>query len=343
MFEAYTLFSKLRLPIVLLFVVFFGGAAGYRVFYPDASWYTIFFMTAITLATVGYHDVLNVEHNPAAGWYTMFLIVAGMGVVLYSVSTVTAFFIEGEIRELFQLQATRRKIRKMKNHYIICGAGQTGIHVVREMHSTGQSFIVIENDPETREKLKEDFPGILILSDDATSDEVLLEAKIKEAKGLIATLPNDKDNLFLTVTARMLNPSLQIVSRGIDLSIHAKLKKAGANYVVSPNLIGGMRIASEILRPNVVTFLDRMLRGKEKSLRIDEIIVPSNSPLLGKTFSGVDLRKKTGVTILACSPDGNPDNFLYNPGGDTPFRNGAILLYIGTPEQHTALSKLLLP
>lgn len=334
------LWSKIRAPILLLIVSLILGALGYRFFFPEEDWTRIFFMTAITLTTVGYGDVLGVENNWAASWYTMFLMLVGMGIVLYAVSAVTAFFVDGKLQEILLDNRIRRRVRHMHDHYIICGAGQTGIHVIREMIETGHKFVVIDGNPEKRDELLAEFPDINILHGDATSDKLLTEARIEEAKGLVAALSSDKDNLFLTITARMMNPNIRIVSRAIEIAIQERLRMAGANYVVSPNFIGGLRIASEILRPHVVTFLDRMLRGKDKSIRIDEVDIPEGSPVHGKTLAQAAIHRKTGVLIIAYSKSRTEENFIYNPGPDLLLESGGVLVFIGNPEKHSALNRM---
>ena len=314
---------------------------GFKLIYPEEEWGELFFFTAITLSTVGYEDFLGIRSNPLARLYTMTLIITGMGIVLYSVSAVTAFVIEGNLKEIFRDRSMKRKIAHYQNHYIICGSGQTGIHVVREMVEMKHQVVIIEHDAENCEKLREEFPGLLILNGDATSDETLIKANIKNAAGLIATLSVDKDNLFLTLTGRMLNSRLKIVSRAVDLNMQAKLFNAGANYVVSPNFIGGMRIASEILRPHVVTFLDRMLRGKSKDIRVQEVKIPEGSRIIGRTILETAIREKTGLNIIAYSPTGRDEDFVYNPCDGSLLEKDGVLLFIGGPEDMKKMKKMI--
>lgn len=297
-------------------------------------------MTAVTLSTVGYGDLLGVEHKPLAAWYSMALILMGMGVVLYSVSVVTAFILEGKLAELVLRHYIERKAARMKRHYIICGAGQTGIHVIEEMEALGQDFIVVDQSSETLHEVRHRFPRLSILIGDATNDEVLEKAGIRKARGLIATLSNDKDNLFLAVSARLLNPDLQIISRAVDLSMADKLKKAGANYVVSPNMTGGVRIALEIIRPHVVSFVDELLRGRGSDMHFDEYVIPDEGPFGGRRLRDCRIPEKTGLTIIAYSHDGREGNWVFNPGADLELRAGGVLLFIGNQSQHNLLEKL---
>lgn len=233
-----------------------------------------------------------------------------------------------------------KEIAALENHYIVCGAGQTGIHAVHEVVETGHECLIIEDSEERREKALQRFPGTIIVEGDATSDEELINAGIERARGLIATLSNDKDNLFLTLTARLMNSSLYIVSRAIDPDMKPKLLKAGANSVVSPNQIGGLRIASEMLRPHVVNFLDRMLRGKNP-VRVEEARMPLNSPQAGKRLKDLHIPSKTGLLIVAYSADDQPESFIYNPGPDLVVEPGSVMYFIGNLDQQHRLEKIL--
>lgn len=338
-----SLWEEIRLPLILLVGTFFGGALGYRLLFPEQAWTKLFYMTAITLSTVGYGDILGTENSPVAAWYTMFLMLAGMSMVVYALSSVTAFIVEGRLSRLLLENRIRRKIARMVGHYIVCGAGTLGEHVIREMLNSEEQVVVIDSDLDHLNHIKEEYPQLIALHGDATEDDDLIEANIANAKGLVAALSNDKDNLFLTLTARQLNPHLKIVSRAVDIHLHNRLKIAGADYIVSPNFIGGMRMASEILRPNVVSFLDRMLRGKDPSIRVSEVVIAPNSPYLGKPLKEVPIYAKTGLNILAWSPTGKDEALAYNPGPETILLAGGYLLFIGNAEQHKQLEDLLSP
>jgi voltage-gated potassium channel len=334
------LWGRIRLPLVLLFFTFFFGSIGYKIIYPEHSWVRIFFMTAITLSTVGYGDVLGVERSEVAEIYTIALILTGMGTVLYAVSSITAFIVEGDLKNLLSEHSKIRRLQKMKDHYIICGAGDTGSQVIKELKLNGEFCVVIELSEKLIEQLKKQYPDLIFLQKDATEEETLREAKIETAKGLVATLSNDKDNLFLVITARFLNPNLKIVSRAIDLTIESKLIRAGANYVISPNYIGGMRIASILLRPHAVTFLDRMLRDTTGQFRVDEILVEEGSYLAGKKFKDSNIQKYVGVYIFAYYPKLGSGECIYNPSSDLIINPNSVLVFIGNPEQHNKIKEM---
>tara|TARA_R110002072_G_scaffold64203_7_gene159900 strand:- start:65015 stop:66058 length:1044 start_codon:yes stop_codon:yes gene_type:complete len=334
-----TILKKLKIPLILLFSTLVIGVIGYKVLFPEATLNQVLYMTGITLSTVGYGDILGIDKSVPAIYFTMLLMLIGMGTVLYSISNVTAYIIEGSLKNLFRLESVKRRARKMKDHYIICGAGKTGIHVVAEMVQTNRSFIIIDNNEKALEKIIEQFPKALVVLGDATDDDVLKQANLQSAKGLIATLSNDKDNLYLTVSSKILNPNITIVSKAIDLSMVEKLKNAGAYYVVSPNFIGGMRIASEILRPHVVGFLDKMLRGSDKSIRVEEAVIPNTSKFSGKTIEEIKFFQKTGVNILAYSKNG--EDYVYNPSLDTVLSGGEVILFIGDNNHRKAMTRFL--
>lgn len=334
------LIEKVRLPLTILFFSFFFGAIGYKILFPEKNWITVFYMTAITLSTVGYGDVLGVERSEVAELYTIFLIFIGMGAVLYAVSSVTAFIIEGDLKNLLVEHSKIRRLKKMKNHYIICGAGQTGFQVIKELHFANELIVVLEKEEKKIQLLEKEFPDIICLQKDATEEESLLEAQIQTAKGLVAVLSNDKDNLFLVITARFLNPNLKIISRAIDLSIESKLIRAGANYVVSPNHIGGLRIANVLIRPHAVSFLDRMLRDKTGMFRVDEIYVEEGSYLDGKTFKESNIQKYVGVYIFAYYPKMGVGECIYNPSSELLIKAGSVLVFIGNRDQHEKIKQM---
>jgi voltage-gated potassium channel len=189
----------------------------------------------------------------------------------------------------------RKVIARMKNHIIVCGTGATGATVVRELLATRYAFVAVDRDAERLQRLEAEAGkgGFPQLVGDATDDDILIEAGVREASGLVAALPTDKDNLFVTVSARQLNPRIRVVSRAIEPGMDAKLKRAGASDVISPNAIGGMRMASVMIRPQVVEFLDKMLRDRDKNLRIEQVTVPDDSPLVGKALRDTSIRKIT--------------------------------------------------
>ncbi len=298
-------------------------------------------MTAVTLSTVGYTDMFNVANNFWASWYTMLLIISGMGIVLYSISFLASLLVDGGLRDIFYRHTLDRRIRKMNRHYIICGAGETGLHVIREMHSSGKQLVVIDNKPEALEVLKEELPECATILGDATRDHTLKEAHIERAEALVAVLHNDKDNIFLTLSARSINPDLVIITKVAEEIVLPRMYSAGATHVISPNLVGGRRIASELLRPRVVNFLEQISRASDPDLHFEEVIVSEDSPLSGSSLAESHIQEKTNLIIIAYSRDGK--NFIYNPPSHLILRPGTTLIFIGATKQQRKLQKLLMP
>ncbi len=217
-------------------------------------------------------------------------------------------------------------IRDMRDHLIICGAGETGTYLVKELLKTGNFFVVIDHDQERLERISQ-LGEVPVLKGEAADEEVLMAARIHMARGLASVLPEDKDNLLTTVTARQLNPNLRIVARCAEARMVEKLLRHGANSAISPNMIGGMRLASELVRPSVVSFLDLMLRDQSGTLRVDEIPVTGNSPWSGKKLSEMDLTGRYELLPLAIrKPDGE---IKFNPRGDIVMAGGDVLLVLG--------------
>lgn len=223
-----------------------------------------------------------------------------------------------------------KEISKLNDHYIVCGSDETSQTVIQELILTKRQFVVVEPLQEKIEKLslQED---ILFVHGDPTEDSVLIQAGIEKAKGILLSLPSDEANLFVTITARSLNPDIRIVTKGIDVKSHKKMFKAGSNAVVSPEFIGGMRMVSEMIRPAVVTFLDMMLRDREEVLRFEEIHVEKGSSFVGKTIAESNIDKETGSLLVALRK-ANSDKYDFNPLKNTEIREGDVLVLIATPD-----------
>jgi voltage-gated potassium channel len=223
------------------------------------------------------------------------------------------------------------QISKLSNHYVVCGGDQTGRHVIRELLSNGEQVVLIELAQEQVEKVEET-DGLFFIQGDATDDARLVAAGIDRAKGIVICLPSDKDNLYVTMTARMLNPKLRIVTRMTDSGIEPKLRKAGADAVVSPNFIGGLRIASELIRPTAVSFLDRMLRSSGGVLRIHEIPISPDSALKGKTIESSRLKEKYGLLVLGWTEPGSRE-IRFNPDSGMTIAPDMTLVVMGSVDQ----------
>ena len=233
----------------------------------------------------------------------------------------------------------KEKIAALKDHYIICGAGEIGQHVIDEFIRMKKEFIVIERNPEVIQSLREQV-DFLYIEGNADEDEILCRAGIERAKGLISVLPTDKDNLFTIITARNFQPKLRVVTKAIKDDSVNKLQRAGATAVISTQAIGGRRIASEMLRPEVVSFLDSMLQERELTLRVEEAVVDPQSPMVGKTLAQSHITQRTGLAVVAVK-NGEQGKYIYNPGAEYIIKAEDLLFVVGDVTQIEQLRSLL--
>ncbi|HWC19767.1 MAG TPA: potassium channel protein [Terriglobales bacterium] len=328
---------QLRLAFVCLSIILLISVAGYRLLGgPSVTFLDALYMAIITLASVGYTEIVDTTHNPALRVFNIFVIVFGVTIMLYVFSVLTAFLVGGQITEYFGRRRMLKRISELKNHYIVCGLGDTGRHAMEELGRTNSPFVAIDHNEENIKRLVEDEGGLhrdmLYMIGDATDAEMLDRLGIERAKGLITTLGSDKENLIITVLARQKNAHVRIVTRCVDQKFAERLLKAGADSTVSPNQIGGMRIASEVLRPHVVSFLDLMLKDKSRTLRIEEIAIPGNSRWIGKQLAELHLRSIYNLLTLAVKDayhDGQRHGFWANPPENINCHAGLVLIVLG--------------
>jgi voltage-gated potassium channel len=323
--------KRIYISIVMFLVVFAFGVSGFKVLGGNEwSLLDCVYMTAITVATIGYGEVHDLSGNPAARVFTVVYIFLSLGTIAFAVSSITAFVVEGELKNILGRRKMDKEIARLKDHYIVCGGDETAQTVIQELAQTKRDFVVIETSRERIDKILASGPVLYILGD-AGEDDVLARAGIDRARGVFLSLPTDEANLFVTVTARSLNPKIRIVAKGIDVRTQGKLQRAGADYVVSPTFIGGMRMASQMVRPAVVTFLDTMLRDKEQGLRVEEIEIKKESALAGKTVGECALRSKTRALLVAIKR-GGAKGYEFNPPDAASIQAGDTLIFIASPE-----------
>jgi voltage-gated potassium channel len=290
-----------------------------------------FYATAITITTLGYEDVLGVRASPVTGIYTLVVLFSGMGVLTYVVSAVTAFIVEGDLDQALRRRRMEKRISDMSGHYIVCGIGQTGLHAAVELVATGRQVVAVDRDPESIRRFRLELPEAPHLQADASEDAVLLAAGIERARGLVAALSDDRDNVFVALSARRLAPRVRIVARAVEGRTGPKLRAAGADTVVSPNQIGGMRMASELIRPGTVSFLDTMLRGPGAAVRFEDMLIGQSSDLAGKTLAEANLTAEAQALIVAVRSPGE-EKFRYGPPAGTRLVPGMILVILGRSE-----------
>jgi voltage-gated potassium channel len=315
------------LAVLAIFAI---GVIGYTIIdHGQHRFLDALYMTVITLTTVGYGEIIPMEHNPAGRVFTMFLILFGMGILVYFVSAITAFLVEGQLEHVFWRKRMRQAIAELKHHVIVCGAGVVAGHLIEELLRVQRPVVAVIPPGSALPALDVDKELPHIVGDPADED-VLAEAGIARAGGLVPALEQDRDNVLVTLTARQINPSLRIVAMLVDPRNEAKLRRAGADSVVSPFLIGGMRMASEMIRPMVVTFLDTMLRDRDRNLRVEEIRVGHGSAAIGRPVAELKINDVTGLMLLALVEPGT-QKWAFKPDGRTRVDEGATLIVIGDP------------
>ena len=317
--------ASIALALVLLI-----GTFGYLVL-GQGRWDLLdcLYMTLVTVTTLGLESLPGFERTVGARLFTMVLLVMGIGTFLYFVSSLTAMILEGDLQHAFRRKRMQREIDALKDHVIVCGVGQTGRKVVEEMLHSRAGFVAIDRTEDAvayREGAPPDerYPYIV---GDATDDDILAQAGIERARALVTALTDDKDNLYVVITARQANPAMRIVARAIGDRAPDKLRKAGASAVISTNQLGGLRLANEVLRPHVTEFLEESLRAKGIDLLIEEVRIPHGSPLVGHTLAEAKLRNHTGALVLAMR-NSSTREWLYSPGPDAQLMDGTLLIVL---------------
>jgi voltage-gated potassium channel len=325
------------LSLLLTLLICISGTAGYM---SIEGWNLLdsIYMTVTTIATVGYGEVHEVSRNGRI--FTILLIFFGVGFCLYVAGAMVQFMVEGKIREILGRRRVDKKIGKLKNHYIICGYGRIGKTLCRNLMSRKDfELVVIENNKELIPVMEED--DILYLSGDAGNEENLIKAGIKEAKGLVAVLATDADNVFLVLSARQLNPNLYITARASRDEVKSRLIAAGSNNVVSPYDIGAVSMAQRILRPAVTSFLDLAFTERRKDIKMEEIPVGASSNIINIMLKDSGIRQKYNLIIIAIKkPDGS---MLFNPSFETMLQAGDTVIAVGEDENLQKFEKILQP
>lgn len=312
------------------------GTIGY-VLIDNYSWFNAFYMTIITVATVGYGEVEPLSNSGKI--FTAFLILTSFGTFAYAVSSITKFVFDGEFNDFYKNRKLNASIDKLTDHIIICGYGRNGRQAAQVLKKHNQRFVVIENDQKLISTLNHKHSD-LVVSGDGTQDEVLMKAGIMRAKALITTLPVDADNVFIVLTARNLNNKLTIISRASEDNSDTKLKIAGANNVIMPDRVGGAHMASLVMKPDVMEFIDNITAEGGNNISLEEISF-TNMPdaLKDKTLKDLEIRNKSGANIIGFKTA--TGEYIVNPSADTRIIANSKLFVLGTPEQIKVLKQLL--
>jgi voltage-gated potassium channel len=327
--EAFRPFLRRAGWVGLYFLLLFsGGMAGY-VAIEGWGWFDGLYMAVTTVTSVGFMEVHPLSTGGRA--FTMIVLVLGVTGLGLWWALITAFIIELDLGGILRRRRVMRKIGDLTNHFIICGAGRVGRVVIAQMLRAGSPFVVIERDPARVRALEEENPGLFIIEGDALREVRLEAARVATARGLAACLAEDADNLLLCLTARARNPGLTIVARARDMESEEKIRRAGADHVISPTATGGARMASVLLHPSVVSFLDVFTRGGELSLRLEEAPIPPTSKLVGQTLAEARIPQRTGLVVLALKHGEGP--FTFNPGPETRLAAGDVMIVLGDEER----------
>ncbi len=291
------------------------------------------YMTFITISTVGFREVR--ELSDAGRMFTILVVIAGIGGIGYSFGIIMEFALEGHLNELLEGRRMSKRIAQLTGHYVVAGLGRVGSVVARSLAEEGVPFVVIDSCEECRTTADE--AGWLFVHGDATDEQTLLAAGVGRARGLVTALDTDADNLFVSLTARTLNPDIFIVARSSTVASEQKILKSGANRVMTPNVIGGRRMAAMVLRPTVADYLDVVTHGDAIEYRLDAVVISKGSALDGVSIREASVRSRTGAYILAVR---SSSGMNANPDPDVVLRAGDEIIALGTREQLQQLAVL---
>lgn len=307
----------------MIFIVII-GTLGFK-YFEDISLFEALWMTVITVLTVGYGDYTPVTIHGKI--FALIIIPFGISLVAYALGTLTAALIEGELSKTFGRKRMERNIKKLEKHYILCGYGRVGQQVALQLLREGVPIVIIEKNKEVIERLPE---HALHIEGDATEDAVLIQAGIEKSMGIITALPMDADNVMISLTAKGLNPNIQVVSRAEKIESEEKLRRAGADKVINPSSIGGRRMALSIIKPISVDYVDTILQSHTEEYRIEDVRMQGTSKILGESVKNTKVREKYGVTIVAIKRD---NDIISNPNPEEVLLVNDILIVFGTTSQ----------
>jgi voltage-gated potassium channel len=331
--EQLNLFEKRRinrfiLAMVLSFaslslgIIGFGWVEGYN--FAEA-----FYMSIITISTVGYNEIHPLSSNGRI--FASFYIIFNLGIFAYVVSVISSYIFEGELNQIYKKYLYHKEVKKMKDHVIVCGFGRNGAKACEELSNSKVAFVIIEKDEELSNWVV-DNTNYKVVQGDATSDEVLESAGITKAKSIIISLPNDAENVFLTLTSRDFNQDIKIIVRASEESSEKKLMRAGANKVIMPDAVGGLHMAQHITKPVVIDYLESLSGSDENGLQLEEIHIKElKNEFIDKSIGELDIRKKSGVSILGLRK--GEEKFLFNPNSQEVLMTETVIIIIGKPEE----------
>jgi voltage-gated potassium channel len=323
------LYALLALLLVLLI-----GTVGYRLLgEAHDSWLDCFYMTFITISTIGFTEVVDVSRYEYGRLFTVFIGFSGIGVLGYVLSTVTAFTLESDLNEAWRRKRMLQKIAKLEGHYIVCGVGRVGSNVAHELTLTGRSCVLVDENLQHIENCLVKHPDLLYVQGDATDNDILLTAGVKRARGVFAVAHDDSQNLVISLSAKQLNQQLRVVARCHEVKNVEKTLRAGADEIVSPDFTGGLRLVSAMVRPQVESFLEEMFKS-EDNLRMEEIALPA-----GFTSQQLSVIKPGGREFVVLAVRHLQESWVFNPHNEHPLHAGDVLMVMTTPAGRTRLEQ----
>jgi len=324
---------RLLVSGVLLLAILAFGSLGYMLI-DGAGFFDALFMTVITITTVGYNETFPLSAHGRV--FTVFLILIGVGFVLYVFSKITEDVIEGGLQKTIGRMNMKKKVARLRDHYIVCGYGRIGKVICRILEENKRPLVVIEKNPNEIEAIVKS--GHLVLEGEAADDQTLKEAGIEHARGLIAVVSSDADTVYITLSARGIRPDMFIMARSSgEEGAETKLIRAGANKVLSPYFIGATRMAQQLVRPTVIDFIDLAVHGGELGLRLEEMVVQKTSPIAGRTLMDSGIRKDHDLIVVAIKRE--QGEMMFNPSPSTVIKVSDILVMLGSQDNIKALER----
>ncbi|AEX85816.1 hypothetical protein XO10_06995 [Marinitoga sp. 1135] len=322
-------FRQITVSIAIIMIIFVIGIIGFMIL-EKWSFFDAFYVTAITLSTVGYEMPYKISNVTKV--FDALLIFSGISVVLYLISSLTALFVEGDFKKILGVLKMMKRLENISDHYIVVGGGKTGEYIIDDFMKNGVPHVVIEDDEKKIEKLlsRDEYKDLNYIIGDAKEEDVLIKANIFDAKGLLLTLPSDIDNLYIALTAKTLNPALYVVSRANDAEELRKLLYAGVDNVILPPEITGKRMSSMVLRPNVLSFFESFQMDFGENFNFEEVKIPDNSWMIGKKLRELEIPKKIDLVVIAVR---NNRKTQFNPKSELVIKKGDSLVVIGDKEK----------
>ena len=319
----------------LLLILIFGTIGYYYISDKNYSLIDCLYMTVITITTVGFSEIIDMSHNPSGRVFTMFIAFSGLGISTFIISNIAAIIVSGEIQESYKQRKMSKQIGTLENHYIICGVGRVGSHILKELNTMGKMLVVVEKDDSKLSELSELFPELSYIKGDADEENVLLKAGIKSAKGIFASTGDDNENLVITLTAKYLNPNIKVVTRCLEAVNEGKIKRAGADSIIKENYTAAIRMASEMVRPGVLSFIENMEFDRIKNFSFDEILI--NEKYSGKPLSELHLENYTDTLLFAVL---NDNQWTYVPKPDHIIKKSSKLIIVTSVEDRKKLKEI---